>query len=207
MRTKLAGFVRTLRDNGFTVGLAETRTRSRSLPRRRPRVLRRSGRRSVRSSRPTIPTSSVSTKFSPPTGPGAHVRRASESGRGRDAGREAAAPGRLAAGAALKEPGTPDRVSAADGCRGRPPKAAAAPKARRAPRRWRRPTSATSSTLRRSPRRMRSPSGWRGRCARASSAASGSRAQRPPARSPPHHPQQHLARRNAGRARVAAEET
>ncbi len=64
-RRRLAGFARTLRDNGFQVGLAETSDALAVLaspPRRRGR--RRSSRRCARCSAPPTPTGSASTRSS-----------------------------------------------------------------------------------------------------------------------------------------------
>ena len=73
-RRRLAGFARTLRDNGFTVGLAETRDALAILriAGRRPAIVAQAG-----AARPVLPppapTGSGSTRSSTPTGAARHA--------------------------------------------------------------------------------------------------------------------------------------
>ena len=194
-----------LRDNGFTVGLAETRDAlailaSPAAP--RPPSLSPAFRALFCADR--IPTGSVSTRSSMPTGSGAPTCGSAQVDQRR--GRAQAKPPQLAKRPSPRaSAGMPDRVERApDGDGDAPATAAAGARAPRAPRASPRPTSATSSIPTTSRRRTRSRRGWPARCARGWCAASSVRRRGRAARPAPHHPPQRLAWRHADRARLAA---
>ena len=170
---QLAGFVRTLRDNGFTIGLAETRDAlailaspaARATASLRPalralfcadhsdfQTLRRDFRRLLDRPRRAHALKVVGKRQAPQAKP-----RAKHSARPAHRKAQPALPDRVERGAERRRGG---------GGRGR--REGASTRRERLPR----PTSATSSTQTKSRARMRSPRGWRERCGRGSSAAS-----------------------------------
>ena len=204
MRRRLAGFARTLRDNGFRVGLAETSDALAVLA--SPAALRADVAQAgacARCSARRIPTGSASTRFSTPIG----AAKACGSGKSCPAHR---------ARAKRRRAGLPRRTcrkkrsafpivsnGAATATARTRPTAAAAAKAPRAPR----VLSATDLRHIADPGRYRGDACARGAaCPHHARAARSPRAGPPPrpaARSAPHHSPQRLARRHADRPRLA----
>ena len=185
---------RTLRDNGFTVGLAETRDALAILasPAAAPRVVAAAGvARAVLRRR--IPTGSASTRSSTPTGAGAACAARCRPSSGTRPRRQSRSAGARSRRAARRAPACPTEVERGDGDDDAPPTGAAAAKAPRAPR----ALAATDMRHIVDPDEIARTHALAARLARTHA-----RAARPPragapartaARPAPHHPPQHLA--------------